>query len=325
MFDQRIKLRYMFTLLIISITMFYIIFICLFQERYNEKSQLAMVQGDFLNLETFSPTLNIVSSNYSSNNEHLYSKLADNRHLENSCRYPLLIPFDENIIQYLTTVRYNVTCKFNTPDLVSLQNGILWINQENAKREVNSTVRCRFRPIGGTLYKRIKEILPLGPWVDVNENGSNIPYDQIEVQCWKDNEKNNYSNVYNFSLAHIPPRLNQTFTANSEEMLSINIILLDSTSRNAFRRHMPLSWDFLVNENKFLDLEGLMKVGDNTVVNLIPLLAGLRFKDQGDDMPSEVPLGKPLDPKKLPFLWDQFRGKVQSTFLEPVFSCFLFR
>lgn len=58
---------------------------------------------------------------------------------------------------------------------------------------------------------------------------------------------------------------------------SINIIVIDSTARSQFMRHVPLRWEFLRREG-FHTLHGHVKVGDNSAINLLPLMAGRVFQ-----------------------------------------------
>lgn len=238
--------------------------------------------------------------------DKLNEQLEETHHLENLCKYPVLHPYDNDLNRFLLTELEYIACKKVLPNIVSFENGVLSINQTEVKSELNCKIICKYRPIGGTLMNNIKLPVPLGPWVTVKDKSAQIYHDQIEVHCFKEESSESF---YNFSFAHIPRKPKKTFTQSSKNRLSLSIIMLDSVSRNAFRRHMPVSWEYLVNDMEAMDLEGLMKVGDNTAVNLIPLLTGLRYHNMSRDMPSDLPLGKPIDMDSFPLLWKEFRGR----------------
>ncbi|KHJ76262.1 hypothetical protein OESDEN_24118, partial [Oesophagostomum dentatum] len=96
---------------------------------------------------------------------------------------------------------------------------------------------------------------------------------------------------------------------------SIDILAFDSTSRTMFMRHMPRTLE-LMNKLGYEILYGYTKVGDNSMVNLEPILAGdipEALSEPKYDNSSDInfdwilPTTKRLDPTLLPFLWKMMK------------------
>uniref|UniRef100_W6NM19 Uncharacterized protein n=1 Tax=Haemonchus contortus TaxID=6289 RepID=W6NM19_HAECO len=92
---------------------------------------------------------------------------------------------------------------------------------------------------------------------------------------------------------------------------SIDILAFDSTSRTMFMRHMPRTVD-LMDKLGYEILYGYNKIGDNSMVNLLPILVGdipealaEPVKDSSGDVNTQwiLPTTKKLDPSQLSFLW----------------------
>jgi hypothetical protein len=68
------------------------------------------------------------------------------------------------------------------------------------------------------------------------------------------------------------PRLKPP-SAEGPDKYNIDLFIIDSTARNQFFRHMPLTLEFM-RKMDFKILHGHTKVGDNSAINLLPLLSG---------------------------------------------------
>uniref|UniRef100_A0A912MTU6 DUF229 domain containing protein n=1 Tax=Haemonchus contortus TaxID=6289 RepID=A0A912MTU6_HAECO len=98
---------------------------------------------------------------------------------------------------------------------------------------------------------------------------------------------------------------------------SIDILAFDSTSRTMFMRHMPRTVD-LMDKLGYEILYGYNKIGDNSMVNLLPILVGdipealaEPVKDSSGDVNTQwiLPTTKKLDPSQLSFLWKIMQEK----------------
>ncbi|KHJ95192.1 hypothetical protein OESDEN_04871 [Oesophagostomum dentatum] len=96
---------------------------------------------------------------------------------------------------------------------------------------------------------------------------------------------------------------------------SIDILAFDSTSRTMFMRHLPRTLE-LMNKLGYEILYGYTKVGDNSMVNLEPILAGdipealsePKYDNSSDiNLDWILPTTKRLDPTLLPFLWKMMK------------------
>lgn len=231
--------------------------------------------------------------------------------LENSCKYPILDPNEESIKVYVKHIR-STTCAHVMPELVSLgDDGVLRINQTLSLMELNFTVKCLYRSFAGTLKPGITVLGSYSNFLEFNNETKPIFEDQIEVQCYNGNftKPSEMTLVYQFAFAQVAPRRNKTFSVNSEKLLSVDMIVLDSTSLNMMRRHMNGTLQYWLKNMGALHLEGYNKVADNSMVNLIPVLVGTRYGDQQKGMPSEYPMDKVLDLDAVPFLWKLYQGK----------------
>ncbi|PAV69201.1 hypothetical protein WR25_01544 [Diploscapter pachys] len=98
------------------------------------------------------------------------------------------------------------------------------------------------------------------------------------------------------------------FSVNS---MSVSILVFDSTSRSQFMRHMPSTIQTM-KDMGFVLFQGYNKVGDNSAVNLLPILAepvkeGLQYDlldEEGDVLlPRILPFSAKIDPDTIPFIW----------------------
>lgn len=177
--------------------------------------------------------------------------------MENSCKYPILVPNDETLNDVVTHPR-QVLCRKVQENYLTFdqQTNILNVNQTLAQRVLGVKIMCQYRPFAGTLKPNIVDLKPLRDWKYISGDQQTITDDQVEVKCHAENDTKQENTVFRFAYSQIGPRPGVKYTDNTETKLSVDIIVLDSTSLNMFRRHMPNSYEYMKKDMEFYHLEG---------------------------------------------------------------------
>ncbi|CAD5122366.1 unnamed protein product [Dimorphilus gyrociliatus] len=145
-------------------------------------------------------------------------------------------------------------------------------------------------------------------------------YEYIRVSCQSLPERDQL--YFNFhALIHVNNTLEQMLDSKYRDYTgeSVNIIMIgiDSVSRSNMIRQMPLTRKVLKSEIGAVELLGYNKVGENTLVNLVPMLHGKFVEELGDVQFDNVP-----------FIWRMFNDfGYRTSFAEdhPKISIFNFR
>ncbi|CAD5205393.1 unnamed protein product [Bursaphelenchus okinawaensis] len=241
--------------------------------------------------------------------------------LENECRFPSLIPWEFDI-QHLSPVAAPILCPKNMSNLATFdEDGYLLIHNdldENFRRKSFKNVMCNVSKLVGGLRPNQKVALeiPMNLTLKMTSK-TKINVDQFVVRCY-DKLKENGTNIETEVLIYqrgFAGFANQetnkpTLAKANPKAPSLVVLVLDSTSRNQFLRHAPKSWSYM-NQLGFMTLNGYTKVGDNSGVNLLPIVAGLTAETQvGEDgrgvlKKTEVP----VQHEKYEHLWDLFKKR----------------
>uniref|UniRef100_A0A915IXG5 Uncharacterized protein n=1 Tax=Romanomermis culicivorax TaxID=13658 RepID=A0A915IXG5_ROMCU len=295
-----------------------------------------MIDSNLKNMETEEETDNILKRKFRILAEFVdpsaYKNLdvirthqqSTGHHLQNFCKYPVLAIEDPSIREHIVHNR-TWTCKQVEPDLVIFdqKTGLLKFDRRTASdvfgRILASKISCQFRPFAGSLQPDITTIQHYGQWTYFHtvENGVLVHDDQFEVTCFV-NEANSTVNpirvLYRNAFAQVSFKTveNEKLAISADNLLSLDIVGLDSTSLNMFKRHMPRSWSFMMEKMGFLYLEGYNKVADNSMVNWVPIFLGKRYLNQSESEDMMDELGQwpdvVLELDQFDWLWKLYKG-----------------
>ncbi|TMS38132.1 hypothetical protein L596_004925 [Steinernema carpocapsae] len=235
--------------------------------------------------------------------------------VENSCRFPIVEPHEENIKEFVNLYK-SVRCGSKMPNLASVdENNVLTIHYELEpwKQSRTPPFRCEYQALSGGLHPNVTmyelaeekvEVLPNQPVF--------VPYDQFVVTCRNtslvglinDDRKLNDSVIYTKTFVGFARSQEIPQVPAEPTRPSLAILVLDSTAKNQFLRHMPRTSEFM-QKLGFVTLNGYVKVGDNSAVNLMPVLGGRSILPRvGGDGAEILPPDEIVDLENIDFLFD---------------------
>ncbi|KAH7693573.1 Protein F07C3.3, partial [Aphelenchoides avenae] len=193
---------------------------------------------------------------------------------ESQCRFPVLRK-DEPDIRNHVRHYLKAECpppKYKTPLVSQLRRGEILIGRPH-RSTLKGDFRCYMREISGTLRPKRTKVTEVGPWASLPQNQRIfIEKDQFLIKCLNATNATVYLNAY----TNVPDKARIKPPDVGGDRYSTAVFVIDSTARNQFFRHMPLTMKFMRDMN-FQILHGHTKVGDNSAINLLPILAGKVF------------------------------------------------
>ncbi|KAJ2953798.1 hypothetical protein O0L34_g1426 [Tuta absoluta] len=117
----------------------------------------------------------------------------------------------------------------------------------------------------------------------------------VRVECFYYNDKI-YEDVFKFNVyEELPQKVDN-------KAFSVLMFGIDNISRKNFLRTMPKTAQFLKLRGS-VQLQGFNKLGDNSLPNIIPMLAGKSFRESED-----ICFHRNIyNAEACPFIWDQFK------------------
>ncbi|XP_054718470.1 LOW QUALITY PROTEIN: uncharacterized protein LOC129227876 [Uloborus diversus] len=197
--------------------------------------------------------------------------------LTEGCKVPKYDPFDPTVIEYYSERSGDIPCK-GKKYLDVDDNRVILLTDDFKKDFENDTIACVYKPIirnpkNSTL--RADNKIEYGDEGEL-KMGELLPSEFVNVVCKVHDEV-----VYEDFLAATPlkagveKRCEEKWSKqNISNKLNIIVIGIDSVSKLNFERHFKLTVEYLRKNLSTFEFHGYIKVADNTIPNLTPLLTG---------------------------------------------------
>uniref|UniRef100_A0A915CY41 Uncharacterized protein n=1 Tax=Ditylenchus dipsaci TaxID=166011 RepID=A0A915CY41_9BILA len=199
--------------------------------------------------------------------------------LENQCRFPVLQPEEPDLSKYVRHYRaIRCPATYPIPLVTQLRNGQILFGKPH-RNKLEEEVDCYTREISGTLKPSVRKVVELGDWLELPPNKRvSLQWHQFVVKCYYSMSR---KLLFHDVFTNIPDAKPQYFPQNNANTsnYSISIFIIDSAAKSQFYRHMPLTLKFM-EENDFQVFQGYTKIGDNSAINLLALLAGMIYEPE---------------------------------------------
>ena len=218
--------------------------------------------------------------------------------IHGACVIPQLDPYDPSIMKFVWDPE-PLFCEHAPPLMFVDASGLLQFNSSSISYygvdipKLNCEYRICSRHIDDD-HVTFSSAVPFTPPVYVAS-------DFFTVTC-RDVHGNT---VYERMLTNVALNTTQskkTVLQESKNHLSVVLFGLDSVSRSCAIRKLPKTFKYLTETLGAYDFKGHMKVGENTLPNLIPMLTGRRV--WSNELPITDYADEPYD--SFPFIWRNF-------------------
>ena len=225
-----------------------------------------------------------------------------------SCRFPKIDPFEAEIMEYLQHPR-SFKCK-------KIQEFFSYIDHPANEVRLNTTLFARNVSRVTCYWKHLSK--KAGDKNGVDESQAQLLKDPvtfgesglIQVECYQKRTKK-LRRVYFNVHAKSQPIKKTPLHGPDENFLSVYMFIFESMSTARFKRHMKSMSGFM-KENRAFNFEGYNKIADNTFVNIVPMLTGLRAnkaqRDMGDEFHTKHRKIRSYDQVDS-FIWKDFAKK----------------
>ena len=202
-----------------------------------------------------------------------------------SCRIPQIDPFEAHIRKYLRHPR-SFKCK-------KIQEYFSYIDHATNTVRLNVTLFARNVSRVTCYWKHISK--RAGAKNGISETKAQPLFKDpvtfgesgmIQVECYQKRKKKERRVYFNIHGKSQPLPKTRSLHKPDEKQLSVYMVFFESMSTARFKRHMK-SLNGFMKETRAFTLEGYNKVADNTFVNVVPVLTGLRANNAQRDMKDE--------------------------------------
>ncbi|EPB78142.1 hypothetical protein ANCCEY_02782 [Ancylostoma ceylanicum] len=261
---------------------------------------------------------------------------------ENSCKFAMPNTYARDIAgDFRTGERLRqLQCPYENFDFATMDSeGYMYVHPHFTRYpNITTDVKCHVVFLEGALRNKLtnkgKDNFKEVAVVEAPENTRFLANgDAFYIRCYQ-KEKQIFQQVY-AGIRDLEREPNRIYIAKDMESFddygrrqkiekkstpqrySIDILGFDSTSRTMFLRHLPRTMETM-NKLGYELLYGYNKVGDNSMVNVGPILAGdipAALKEPKLDASGDInanwilPSDKKMDPTDLPLLWKMMKEK----------------
>ena len=222
------------------------------------------------------------------------------------CKIPYIDPWHPSILKYIKkqpTVRCSAT-----PDLVTLMNGMLILNETvHEKWYAKNVSQCRWREIKRAGYN--DHINIIGNWTLFQNGRSPVACEFMEVQCLFRVEKVVYQTFFAQIIKKPAVEKNLKTSKMTEEKFNILLLGIDGVSHSRMIRQMPEVLSFLTKTLNTTVFTGFNKLGENTFPNMTPMLSGLMV----DELEKKKLWKKGDYFDRVPIVWKDYAQKGYAT------------
>ncbi|CAJ0606256.1 unnamed protein product [Cylicocyclus nassatus] len=254
---------------------------------------------------------------------------------ENACKFAISSIYASDITPSATERLRQLQCPYENFDLATMDSeGYMYVHPHySAYPKYTNDVKCKVVFLEGALRNNItgrgKNDFREVAEVEAPENTRFFANgDVFCIRCFR-NGTIIFEHVYP-GIRDLNKEPNMIYTAKDMESFddygrrneskpnkkpdlhySIDILAFDSTSRTMFMRHLPRTMETM-NKLGYELFFGYTKIGDNSAVNILPILAGdlpealkqSKIDEFGDiNIEWILPSKQKIDPDNIPFLW----------------------
>ncbi|XP_066929125.1 uncharacterized protein [Clytia hemisphaerica] len=203
-----------------------------------------------------------------------------------TCKLPKIDPFDKEVLPFIKHPR-RFECKKIQEEFSYIERELIYLNKtvfENYKKKTKRRIKCFWKYLfkkeghkNGIKNTKLAKLTAAEP-IKFPSSG------MVQVECFvgkKGKRKHVYFNV------HVQTQpIKEPLQKPTEDELSVYMLIFESMATARFKRHMK-SIDKLLKERQTFFFDGYTKVADNTYVNLVPMLTGLRANNGMMNMKDE--------------------------------------
>lgn len=223
------------------------------------------------------------------------------------CRIPEMDLFDESIKSYIFAPPPIICTSSKIPEPLFESNlTSVYINTSVLQRygvaDLKGLFCCytKFVRVEPHDSKRDGKVVYSDSCIELLGNSTNIENEFIRVTCRK---QSNNEKIYEDYFAFVPIENNALIGNSTISRPNVLIVGVDSVSRANMHRQLPQTYSYLSKQLDAVELLGYNKVGDNTFVNMIPVLTGL-YEKELTDLCWPTP-NTHFD--QCPFIWKRFK------------------